>query len=118
MIGRINIGDSVSLLCVQCPCTKRHVVDFHDTVFRLTNYRGIAEGRDCVTHAARNFMFLLLGGLSSAYKVSRLHRSITLASVGCLPHTKRRPEFGDLLKSGHFSPVFQNTDGHLGIKKW
>ena len=62
-------------------------------------------------------MFLLLGERSSAYEVSRSHRSITLASARCRPHTEGRPEVSDLLKLGHLGPVFQNAGEHLGIRK-
>ena len=75
----------------------------------MTPYRGGDEGLDCAIHAACNVMFLLLGESSSAYEVSRLHRSITLASARCRPHTEGRPEVSDLLKLGHLGPIFQNA---------
>ena len=85
--------------------------------FGITPYRGAGEGRDCVIHAACNVMFLLLGERSAAYEVSRLHRSIALASARCRPYTEGRPEVCDLLKLGHLGPVFQNAGGHLSIRK-
>ena len=83
--------------------------------FGVTPYRGDGEGRDCIIHAACNVMFLLLGERSAAYEVSRLHRSIALASARCRPYTEGLPEVCDLLKLGHLGPVFQNAGGHLSI---
>ena len=45
-----------------------------------------------------SFMFLLLGERSAAHEVSRLHRSIALASARCRPYTEGLPEVHDLLK--------------------
>ena len=83
----------------------------------MTLYRGDGEGRDCVIHAASNVMFLLLFERSAAYKVSRLQRSIALASTRCRSHIEGCPEVSDLLKLGHLGPIFQNAGGHLGIRK-
>ena len=85
--------------------------------FGVTPYRGDGEGRDCVIHAACNIMFLLPGERSAAYEVSRLHRSIRMASARRRPHTEGRPEISDLLKLGHLGPIFQNAGGHLAIRK-
>ena len=85
--------------------------------FGVTPYSGAGVFRDYVFHAACNVMFLLLGERSAAYEVSQLHRSITLASARCRPHTEGRPEVSDLLKFGHLGPIFQNAVGHLGIRK-
>ena len=62
-------------------------------------------------------MILFLGESSAAYEVSRLHRSITLAPARSRPHTEGRPEINNLLKLGHLGPIFQNSGGHLGIRK-
>ena len=75
----------------------------------MTPYRSDGEGRDCVIHAACNAMFLLLRERSAACKVSRLDRSITLASVRCRRHIEGRPEVSDILKLGHLGPGFQNA---------
>ena len=85
--------------------------------FGITPYRGYDECRDCLIHAAFNVMLLLLGERSAAHEVSRLHRSISLASAPCRPCTEGLPEVRDILKLGHLRPVFQNAGGHLGIKK-
>ena len=77
--------------------------------FGVTPYRGDGEGRDCVIHAACHAMLLLLGELSDASEVSRLHRSIRLASSPCRPHTEGRPEVSDLLQLVHLGPIFQNA---------
>ena len=75
--------------------------------FGGTPYRSDGEGRGCVIHAACNVIFLLLVEASAAYKFSRLHRSITLASVYCHPQIEGRPEVSGLLKLGHLVPFFR-----------
>ena len=85
--------------------------------FGITQYRGDGEGCDCVIHASCNVIFLLLNERSDAYEVIRLHRSITLASARCRPHTERRPEVSDIPMLGHLGPISLNAGGHLGIRK-
>ena len=77
--------------------------------FGVTQYRGDGEGHDCVIHAACNVISLFLGERSAAFEVSLLHRSITLASARCRPHTERHLEISNLLKLGRLSPIFQNA---------
>ena len=56
-------------------------------------------------------MLLLLGERSATHEVSRLHRSIALASADCRPYTEGRPEVRDLLNLGHLEPVFCSWTG-------
>ena len=95
----MNTGDSVSLFRGPVACAPNSALSTLMVRFLgVTPYQVDVEGRDCVVYGTCNFMFLFLGEISAACELSRLHKSITLASARCLPRTEGCPVVNYLLK--------------------